>query len=35
VAFVDDDAAAGVVLLDLQRLDPEVAGKLPGRKART
>ena len=33
VALVDDDPAPRVGVLDLERLDSEVARKLPGRKA--
>ena len=33
VALVDDDPAAGVGVLDLQRLDPEVAGEAAGEEA--
>ena len=32
VALVDDDRAAGVRVLDLQRLDPEVAGEAAGQE---
>ena len=32
VALVDDDPAAGVGVLDLQRLDPEVAGEAAGQE---
>jgi hypothetical protein len=35
VTTVDDDPAFGEIVLDPQRLDRKVTGKLPGRKART
>ena len=34
VAALDDDPAAGVVVLDLQRLDAEIGGKLPTANSR-